>query len=77
MTEQLSRSWNLVKASGAVIRADPELMMFPLISSFASIGVMACFTLPLFGLQALDGMLGTEGLGLSLGVLVLAFSPKR
>ena len=43
MFERLSRSWGLVKASGAVLKEDKELLVFPLISSLAMLGVIAAF----------------------------------
>jgi hypothetical protein len=58
MFERLSRSWELVKASGAVLCQDKELLLFPLISSVATLAVVACFLVPLFGLGALDGLGG-------------------
>ena len=42
-----SRSWRLVKASLSVIRADKELLLFPLISGAALLGVGLLFLLPL------------------------------
>ena len=58
MFERLSRSWQLVKASGAVLQQDKELLLFPLISSIVTVAVVAAFLLPLFGLGALDGLGG-------------------
>ena len=71
MFDRLSRSWQLVKASGAVLRQDKELLLFPLISSFATLAVVACFLVPLFGLGALDG-LGGKG-PMPAGVYVVGF----
>ena len=48
MFERLSRSWELVKASGAVLKEDKELLVFPLISSLAMLGVIAAFAIPMF-----------------------------
>ena len=46
MFEKFSRSWELVKASAAVLRSDKELMLFPLISGviFDAAGLMGMFT---------------------------------
>lgn len=71
MFERLSRSWQLVKASGSVLRQDKELLLFPLISSFATLAVVACFLVPLFGLGALDG-LGGKG-PMPAGMYVVGF----
>jgi hypothetical protein len=56
MFERLSRSWELVKASWAVLREDKELLLFPLISSIAMLAVIACFALPAIGLIGFDGL---------------------
>lgn len=58
MFERLSRSWQLVKASASVLRQDKELLLFPLISSFALVLVLASFALPVFGLGILDSIRG-------------------
>ncbi len=47
MFQKLSNSWELIKASGRVLQADKELIVFPLISSIALIMVTAGFFLPL------------------------------
>lgn len=47
MFEKFSNSWQLVKASARVLRADKELMVFPLISGAALILVSVVFFLPL------------------------------
>lgn len=73
MFERLSRSWALVKASGAVLKQDKELLLFPLISSIATLVVIACFALPVIGMGALDGLSGRGNGAVSTGVYVLAF----
>ena len=70
MFERLSRSWGLVKASGSVLMQDKQLLVFPLISSIATILVGACFILPMVGMGALDGL--SNG-AVSTGVYLLAF----
>ncbi len=47
MLQKLSNSWRLIKASGHVLRADKELIVFPLISSIALILVTVSFFVPL------------------------------
>jgi hypothetical protein len=54
MFERLSRSWELVKASYAVLRADKELIVFPIVSLVGTIAVMIVFAIPL----ALAGSFG-------------------
>lgn len=56
MFDRLSRSWELVKASWAVLREDKELLVFPLISSLAMLAVVACFALPVLGIYGFDGI---------------------
>ena len=70
MFERFSRSWRLVKASGSVLMQDKRLLVFPLISSIATILVGACFILPMLGLGALDGL--SSG-AVDTGVYVVAF----
>ncbi|MGN6151681.1 MAG: DUF6159 family protein [Lysobacteraceae bacterium] len=54
MFEKFSRSWELVKASASVLRADKELMLFPVLSSLATLLVLATFALPVFTLKLFD-----------------------
>ena len=46
MFEKFSRSWELVKASAAVLRADKELMLFPVVSTLCTLLVLATFAVP-------------------------------
>jgi hypothetical protein len=48
MFTRLSNSWELVKASWAVLRADKELIVFPLVSAVASLIVLVTFAIPFF-----------------------------
>ena len=56
MFDRLSRSWELVKASWGVLREDKELLVFPLISSIATLLVIAAFVLPAIGIYGFDGL---------------------
>jgi hypothetical protein len=47
MFTRLSRSWELIKASGAVLRQDKELLLFPFFSAIATLLVSASFIVPL------------------------------
>lgn len=47
MFARFSRSWALVKASGAVLRQDKELLLFPVFAGSAAILVAASFIVPL------------------------------
>ena len=73
MFERFSRSWALVKASGSVLKEDKELLIFPLISSIATIVVVACFALPIIVLGALDGLSGRGNGVISAGAYVVGF----
>jgi hypothetical protein len=48
MFEKFSRSWGLAKASAAVLRADKEMLWYPVLSSLATLMVLATFALPVF-----------------------------
>ena len=48
MSGRFARSWSLVKASGSVLKEDKELLVFPLISTFAMLLVVAAFIVPMF-----------------------------
>lgn len=48
MFERFSRSWGLVKASGAVLNANKRLMVFPVLSSLCTLIVAASFLLPAY-----------------------------
>lgn len=58
MFEKFSRSWTLVKASAAVLRSDKELMLFPVISSLATLLVLATFAIPAFAMNLFFGDFG-------------------
>ena len=67
MFEKFSRSWGLVKASASVLRADKELMLFPALSSLATLLVLATFALPIFAFKLFDH--GFNAVGAVLGFL--------
>lgn len=46
MFERLSRSWQLIKASAAVLQADKELLVFPVVSGVLSVLVLITFAVP-------------------------------
>ena len=72
MFEKFSRSWTLVKASGAVLMQDQKLLVFPILSSIASLIVGACFVLPMLALHTFDGLSG-RGRGISAVTYGFAF----
>ncbi|MCR6663901.1 MAG: DUF6159 family protein [Luteimonas sp.] len=68
MFEKFSRSWELVKASAAVLRSDKELMLFPLISGLATLVVLATFLIPMFALRVF-----ADGFGVGAAVFGFLF----
>ena len=74
MFEKLSTSWELVKASAAVLRADKELLLFPVISAVLSMLVVVTFVVPamLAGVFA-SGIADGEGLPVAGYAAVLLF----
>lgn len=73
MFERFARSWSLIKASASVLRQDKELLLFPLLSSIATLLVAAAFILPALGLGALDGLQRMDEQGLPPLAYALAF----
>ncbi|HEX7384204.1 MAG TPA: DUF6159 family protein, partial [Burkholderiaceae bacterium] len=61
MFDKFSRSWTLVKASAAVLRSDKELMLFPVISTIATLVVLATFAIPAFALRMFEHGVGVAG----------------
>ena len=56
MFNKLSNSWNLVKASWQVLKADKELIIFPILSAVALIFVTISFAVPMFFAGMLDAV---------------------
>lgn len=74
MFSSLSRSWELVKASAAVLAADKELLVFPLVSGAASLVVLATFAIPAFLAGLLDQAAGgDEGARILSGIVAFLF----
>src|SRR5688572_7405079 len=68
MFDKFSRSWALAKASASVLQSDKELLLFPIISSIATLLVIATFLVPIVVLDVFSG--GEPGpLGIALGFL--------
>jgi hypothetical protein len=65
MFRRITNSWELTKASAGVLRADQELIVFPIVSATAMVLVTITFALPLLLASTLDAMLagGTTVLG--------------
>jgi hypothetical protein len=71
MFERFSRSWELVKASGAVLRQDKELLLFPVFSTIATLLVLATFIVPLFVSGAFEE--SAPGLSNTTSLVILFF----
>jgi hypothetical protein len=56
MFTRFARSWALIKASGAVLRQDKELLLFPFFSAIATLLVFASFIVPLVVTGAFEQM---------------------
>jgi hypothetical protein len=69
MFGKFSRSWGLIKASASVLRADKELLLFPVVSAVCTLLVAASFLLPMIGLGMFEG----EDPGLGFYVLGFVF----
>ena len=68
--QRLSNSWNLVKASWAVLRTDKELIVFPILAFIGSILVMITFIVPMALARLFDGL--SDGGGQT-GLYVFSF----
>ena len=60
MFARLSNSWGLVKASWAVLRADKELIVFPLVSAGVSFIVLLSFAVPMLLSGMFEAMFANE-----------------
>ncbi|MCJ7630776.1 MAG: hypothetical protein E4G90_07620 [Gemmatimonadales bacterium] len=64
---KLSNSWNMMKASATVLKLDPELLIFPLLSGIATVLVTATFVVPFAFIG--EGFGALENLGENVGYL--------
>lgn len=69
MFRRIANSWELIKASAAVLRADKELIVFPIVSAIGILLVTITFFLPLAFAGAFDALLA--GGATVLGIVVL------
>ena len=74
MFEKFSRSWDMVKASAAVLRSDRELMLFPVLSSLATLLVLASFALPTLALKLFSNGFGVGGVLLGFAFYFCTYS---
>jgi len=57
MFTRVQNSWTLIKASAAVLRADKELIVFPVVSAISVLVVTVSFALPMILAGFLDALL--------------------
>lgn len=67
MFDKIKRSWELAKASAAVLNSDRELLVFPVISAACALVVLATFLVPALALGVFEG-------GYSVGAVLYAFA---
>ncbi len=60
MFDKLSNSWALIKASAAVLRADKELIVFPIVSAIGVFIVTITFAFPMLLAGLFDSLLESE-----------------
>jgi len=73
MLNRLSNSWELVKASAAVLRADKELVIFPIISTIGVLLVTVSFILPMIFAGVLDSLISGETGNINVISFIIAF----
>ncbi|NLA68534.1 MAG: hypothetical protein GX856_09900, partial [Gammaproteobacteria bacterium] len=74
MFDKFSRSWEMVKASAAVLRSDRELMLFPVLSGLATLVVAASFALPVLALRLFGDGIGLGGMALGFAFYFCMYS---
>jgi hypothetical protein len=72
MFQRLANSWELAKASARVLRADKELLIFPLVSAIAALIVAATFLVPSFKAGLIQQAVG-EGQSRSVAGYIVLF----
>jgi hypothetical protein len=73
MFARISNSWELVKASWAVLRSDKELIVFPIVSVIGTIIVIISFAIPMFTAGLFEAMAAERGDDLSIIGYVVSF----
>src|SRR5690606_36354799 len=74
MFDKFSRSWEMVKASAAVLRSDRELMLFAVLSGLATLVVAASFALPVLALRLFGDGIGLGGMALGFAFYFCMYS---
>lgn len=73
MAGKFARSWQLMKASAAVLRSDKSLMMFPLLSGLCCLLVAASFLIPIAVVAVGAEHAGRQGLPVAGYIGLFAF----
>ncbi len=73
MLTRLSNSWELVKASAAVLRADKELVVYPIVSMIGVLLVTASFALPMVFAGVLDSLMSGKSGNINIISFLIAF----
>lgn len=60
MFEKMANGWDLAKQSLGVLKADKELLLFPILSGFSLLLVTASFLVPLWGTGMIDQWMQEE-----------------
>lgn len=68
---RISNSWNMLKASAAVLQADKELLVFPILSSIGVLLVTLTFAFPLIATSLLESIFSNAAGSQIVGFLVL------
>jgi hypothetical protein len=73
MLQRLANGWQLIKACAAVLRADKELILFPILSSIGVLLVVASFVVPSLLAGLLDNLVAGKVPNLEIFGLILLF----
>jgi hypothetical protein len=73
MFERIANSWELIKASAAVLRADKELVVFPIVASIGVLIVTATFALPMLLADFFDAVVAGDSAFLGVVVAFLFY----
>jgi hypothetical protein len=73
MLSRLSNSWELIKASAAVLQADKELIVFPIVSAILTLLVTLTFAIPTFLAGIIDQATTRGGMPIAGYVILFLF----
>src|SRR5690606_12496005 len=61
MFDRISNGWSLAMQSWEVLKLDKELLLFPLISGFSCLMVLASFVIPLYSTRYFEAVMSDGG----------------